>query len=112
MPKHTIPGTTMPPGKQASNEETILDQLELLHDAGKLIQNHGDRDTHKQFPLTEEGRLLVRQAVQFCLSQGIAPNCSVDGGDASCSPEIMHLSEESYQNLVKCLGESINKSEA
>ncbi len=109
--KPILPGTRMPAGKQASGEETILDQLELLHDAGKLIQNHGDRDTHKQFPLTDEDKRLVRQAVQFCLEHDIAPNCSVDGGDASCGPEIVRLSEESYQDLVKCLGEAIKKSE-
>lgn len=92
--------------------QQLLDEIETLWNQGKLLSDYDIREkTVKTFPLTDEARPLVRQAVQFCLDHGIAPSSSVSGEDGICDANITSLSAATYADLIEKIGLAIERAD-
>ncbi|MBP9701633.1 MAG: hypothetical protein KBD47_01470 [Candidatus Pacebacteria bacterium] len=92
--------------------QQLLDEIETLWNQGKLLLGYDIREkTVKTFPLTDEARPLVRQAVQFCLDHGIAPSSSVSGEDGICDANITSLSAATYADLIEKIGLAIERAD-
>lgn len=61
---------------------------------------HKPKDNYDKVPLTETGQKLVKKAIEICLANNIAPDCSVSGEDLTCGSEVISLNPMEWVDLI------------
>ncbi len=97
--------------RESLSSKDLLEQIEAMWGQGRLLSGyHVGEGEITTFPLTDEAKPLVRQAVQLCLDHDIAPLCSVSGEDGSCDANIIKLSAAAYADLIEKMKRAIKKA--
>ena len=88
---------------------TVLNELRHNLVLGRMLRCR-PRNDYDKVPLTETGQRIVSEAVQICLRHDVAPNCSVNGDDASCELKIISINRLEVCDLIDKL-EALNSQD-
>lgn len=67
------------------------------------------KNDYEKVPLTATGQKLVKKAIEICLANNVAPDCSVSGEDLTCGSEVISLNPMEWVDLITKLENIANK---
>lgn len=89
--------------KEVHPADALSSRLKHLYNRGKLFkpaQSHHRIDRNETQNLTEDGQHAVREAIRYCLTNNITPNCSVSGDDRKPNEDVSSLKQVEYEDLI------------